>query len=116
MQVLQVLQAHHLFACSFSSDSNSLKVIELLATKSLPEDSLYSMVVVYPYNILHTLQLLPPGFRGQAEVVQWTVDHDLNGLGFSIFQWSRVVVHWLVTIVALICLLNQQHLGRLYIL
>jgi hypothetical protein len=46
MQVQQVQQARHLFASTFSSDSNSLKVIGLLATKSLPEDSLYSTAVV----------------------------------------------------------------------
>jgi hypothetical protein len=56
MQVLPVLQARHLFASSFSSYSNSLKVIELLATKSLPEDSLYSTAVVDTYNILPPLQ------------------------------------------------------------
>jgi hypothetical protein len=56
MQELQVLQARHLFACSFSSNSNSLKVIELLATKSLPEDSLYSTSVVDTYDILPPLQ------------------------------------------------------------
>ena len=59
MQVLQVLQARHLFASSFSSDSNSLKVIELLATKSLPEDSLYSTAVVDTYDILPPLQIAP---------------------------------------------------------
>jgi hypothetical protein len=55
MQVLQVLQARHLFAISLSSDSNSLKVIELLATESLPEDSLDSMAVVDTYDILPPL-------------------------------------------------------------
>jgi hypothetical protein len=55
MQVLQVLQARHLFACSFSIDSNSLKVIELLATKSLSEDSLYCTAVVDTYDILPQL-------------------------------------------------------------
>jgi hypothetical protein len=52
MQVPQVLQARHLFACSSSSNSNNLKVIELLVTKSLPEDSLYSTTVVDTYDIL----------------------------------------------------------------
>jgi hypothetical protein len=55
MQVLQVLQARHLFVYSFTSDSNSLKVIELLATKSLTEDLLYSTAVVDTYNILPPL-------------------------------------------------------------
>jgi hypothetical protein len=39
----------------FSSDSNSLKVIELLATKSLPEDSVCSTAVVDTYDNLHPL-------------------------------------------------------------
>ena len=60
MQVLQVLQARHLFASSFSSDSNSHKVIELLATKSLPEDSLYSTAVVDTYDILPLLHYQLP--------------------------------------------------------
>jgi len=55
MQVLQVLQARHLFACSLSSDSNRIEVIKLLATKSLHEDSLYSTAVVDTYDILSPL-------------------------------------------------------------
>jgi hypothetical protein len=39
-----------------SSDSNSLKVIQLLATKFLPEDSLYSTTVVDTFDILPPFQ------------------------------------------------------------
>jgi hypothetical protein len=53
--VLQVQQARHLFVCSFSSNSNSLIVIKLLATKSLPQDALHRTTVVDTYDILPPL-------------------------------------------------------------